>query len=150
MLLIANKKARHDYEINTTFMAGLVLSGGEVKSLRNKHGSLSGSFVKIVGDGAVLLNAQINPYQFADNRDYDPKRSRQLLLKKKQVYQIKDLLEQKSMTAVPLAIVLRGRFIKLEIGVGKGRKQFEKRAMLKKKAQARDIDRELKDSRRLR
>jgi len=145
MKLLINKKARYDYAISKTYQAGVVLSGAEVKSLRNKSGSLKGSHVKIVGGEAVLLGAQISPYKFADNTDYDPKRTRKLLLKKKQIFELVGLAEKKGWSVVPLSFELTGNKIKLNIGVGKGKKEYEKRAILKNKAIQRDIDRLVKD-----
>jgi SsrA-binding protein len=150
MLLIENKKARFEYEITTTYQAGVVLSGSEVKSLRNKSGSLSGSFVKVIGDEVFLLNAQITPYTFADNRDYDPKRTRKLLLHKKEIIQLMESQNQKGSVLVPLAITLEGNTIKVSLGVGRGKKQYEKRAQLKQRDVERDIRREVKEKVRLR
>lgn len=138
MAILVNKRATYDYEILNTVMAGIVLSGAETKSLRLQNGSLSGSFVQIVGGEAVLLNAQISPYKYADNRDYDPKRTRKLLLKKKEIYDLQAKLMQKGLTLVPLSVELVGRKMKLKIGVGRGKKQFEKRAKIKE----RDLRRE--------
>lgn len=149
MLLLLNKKARFDYQILHTYQAGVVLSGAEVKSLRNKSGSLTGSFVKILSNEAYLLNAQITPYKFADNRDYDPKRTRKLLLKKKELQQLLESSMQKGNTLVPLAFEVVGRNIKLNVGVGRGKKQFERRAELRKKDMDRDVARELKSKVRL-
>ena len=144
MLLIANRKARSEYAIDKTYTAGMVLTGPEVKSLRAKKGSLSGSYVKIIGNEAFLLNAQINPYDFADNREYEPKRTRKLLLNRREIEQLQSHLEQKGRTLVPLAINLVGRHIKLEVGVGRGLKQHEQRAKLKKRDLERDLAREMK------
>ena len=85
MLLLKNKKANLEYSIEKTYTAGVVLSGPEVKSLRNKSGSLNGSFIKNIGNELFLINAQISPYKFADNKEYDPKRTRKLLMKKKEI-----------------------------------------------------------------
>lgn len=150
MILVLNKRASHDFSIGQTLYAGLVLTGPEVKSLRLKHGSLQGSFVKIVGEEAFLLNAQINPYAYADNRDYQPKRTRKLLLKKREIFKLMEADSQKGNALVPLAIEAQGRQLKLKIGVGTGKKQHEKRAELKKKAIERDVSRELKEKIRLR
>ena len=140
-VLIENKRARFDYQIDQVFTAGIQLDGGEVKSLRLKQASLTGAFVKIMNDGsAVLLNAQITPYKFADNQDYDPKRTRPLLLKKNEIAKLQAGATQKGYTLVPLAFEVHGAFIKLKIGVGRGKKQFEKREQIKK----RDLDRESK------
>lgn len=144
MVLLVNKKATFEYEILQKFQAGVVLSGAEVKSLRHKSGSLAGSFVKIIGDEAYLLNAQISPYTFADNRDYDPKRTRKLLLKKKEIFQLLESSAQKGRTLVPLSFETVGRTIKLNFGVGRGKKLFEKRAQLREKDIAREVARDLK------
>jgi SsrA-binding protein len=142
--LLVNKKVRHEYAIEQTFSAGIVLSGAEVKSLRNKSGSLSGSFVKIIGGEAYLLNAQITPYKFADNREYEPKRTRKLLLNKKELAHLEAVQQQKGKTLVPLQLVIERNRIKLEFGVGRGLKQFEKKEKLKKRDQQREVARDLK------
>lgn len=144
MILLLNKKAGFEYEILRKFQAGVVLSGAEVKSLRNKSGSLTGSFVKIISGEAFLLNAQISPYKFADNRDFDPKRTRKLLLSKKEIIQLQEASQQKGNTLVPLSFELAGRHIKLNVGIGRGKKQFERRAELRKRAVERDVAREIK------
>ena len=138
MLLIKNKRASFDYEIGQKLTAGIVLTGAEVKSLRLKMGSLTGAYVQVVDGEAVLLNALINPYKFADNTDYDPKRTRQLLLHKKEIYHLAGEVASKHFTLVPLAIIAEGSKIKLEIGVGRGRRQYEKR----EKNRQRDLQRE--------
>lgn len=143
MILLENRKARHDYQIEDELVAGVQLTGPEVKSLRHKSGSLNGSYVRLVGGEAYLLGAQISPYQFADNRDYDPKRSRKLLLQKKELAQL-ETLQQQRRELVPLQFFLTGRRIKLKLGIGRGLKQYEKRQKLKEKAQVRDARRELR------
>jgi SsrA-binding protein len=150
MVLLENKKARLEYEVLQTYSAGIVLSGGEVKSLRYKSGSLTGSYVKVVGGEVVLLNAQITPYKFADNRDYDPKQTRKLLLKKKEIETLAEAIEIKGHTLVPLSFELVGRVIKLKFGIARGKKQYERRSELKKKAIQRDIEREVRDKVRIR
>jgi SsrA-binding protein len=147
--LVTNSKAHHEYTISETLSAGMVLTGAEAKSLRLKHGSLTGSFVKVVGREVYLLNAQINPYAYADNSEYDPKRSRKLLLTHKEIIKLLTQQEQKGMVAVPLSVEAMGRFIKLKIGIGRGKKQYERRAELKRKDQERDIRREVKEHIRL-
>lgn len=143
-MLIQNKKARYEFEISKKLTAGVVLAGHEVKSLRLKHGSLSGSFVKVLGNEVFLVNAQINPYSFADTSDYDPKRTRKLLLKKKEMYSLKEAASQKGWALVPLHFFLHKKRIKLEIGIGRGKKEYEKRTLLKERAIKRETDRELK------
>lgn len=146
MQLVINKKARHEYAIEQTYTAGLLLTGQEVKSLRLKHGSLSGSYVKVIGGDVVLLNAQINPYAYAITDDYDPKRTRKLLLKKKEILELNELQTNKKRALVPLSIEAKGRYIKLNIGVGRGLKQFDKRQKIKERDQKRDMQRQLKKS----
>lgn len=145
MKLIINKKANFDYVIAKTFQAGVVLTGPEVKSLRQKSGSLTGAYVKPVGGEVFLLGAQISPYRFAQNQDYDPKRTRKLLLRKREIAGLLGDLERKGLTLVPLSFELVHNQIKLNIGLGKGKREYEKRATLKKKAVQKDIDRHIKD-----
>ena len=144
MLLVVNKKARHDYQIEDTLLAGIALTGPEVKSLRLKQASLKGAFVRLIKGEAWLIDAQISPYKFADNSDYDPKRMRKLLLKKKELGRLAGLKEQGGRTIVPLAFKLVNNRIKLEIGVGRGLKKHEKREQLKKRADRREAQRWLK------
>ena len=137
--LVNNKRAKFDYTIEKEAIAGLVLTGAEVKSLRLKQASLSGAYVQILADGTpILLGAQITPYKFADNRDYDPKRTRRLLLRKKEIENLRAEVKNKGYTLVPVEIFVEGAFIKLRVGLGRGKKQFEKRETIKK----RDLDRE--------
>lgn len=150
MVLLLNKRASHDYSFGQTLYAGLVLTGPEVKSLRLKHGSLQGSYVKIIGDEAFLLNAQINPYAYSDNREYDPKRTRKLLLRKKEIFKLMEASAEKGNALIPISVEALGRQVKLKIGVGRGKKQHEKRSELKKRAIERDVQREIKEKVRLR
>lgn len=138
--LIVNRRARYEYEILDTFTAGLVLQGGEVKMLRGKHGSLAGSYVRVVGNKAVLLNAQIPPYPYSRQEDYEPLRTREILIKKHEMLLLKQAQETKGRTLVPLAIGLEGRFLKVEIAVARGKNTRDRRETIKK----RDLDRELR------
>ncbi len=144
MLLVANKKARHDYQIEDTLLAGVVLTGSEVKSLRLKQASLKGAFVRLIKGEAWLVDAQISPYKFASNLEYDPKRMRKLLLTKKELGRLVGLKEQSGRTIVPLEFQLVGNKIKLKIGLGRGLKKHEKREKLKKRADRREAQRLLK------
>ena len=145
MVLVPNKKARAEYAISKTLTAGIVLSGAEVKSLRLKQGSLKGSYIKLVGGELFLINAHISPYKFADPRkDYDPVRSRKLLVTKRELTDIQAQQEQKNVVLVPLSIDAVGRHIKVQVGIGKGLKKYEKRERIKKRDQERDIAREMK------
>ncbi len=149
MVLLENRKARQDYEVLSTLMAGIVLTGGEVKSLRKKSGSFTGSYVKIIGNEAFLLNAQITPYKFSDNKDYDPKQTRKLLLRRKEITELQEQIAVKGFAIIPLTFELIENKIKLKIAVAKGKKEYEKRAALKKKAIERDVQQEIRGKVRL-
>ena len=144
MSLVVNRKAKSQYSIEDTFLAGLVLTGQEVKSLRLAHASLVGSFVKIINGEAFLINAQINPYVFADNSEYDAKRMRKLLLKKSELERLIVLTTQQKRVLVPLSIDLEHRRIKLKVGVGRGKKQYEQRETIKRRHQKREMAKEFK------
>ncbi|GIK84366.1 MAG: SsrA-binding protein [Patescibacteria group bacterium] len=147
MQLLKNKKATHEYAIEKTYTAGVVLSGPEVKSLRNQSGSLTGSFIKSFGDELVLINAQISPYKFANNAEYDPKRTRKLLLRKKEITALTTAITEKGRALVPLSFDLIGNKVKLTFGLGRGLKLHDKRAKMKERTIQRDIAREMKRGR---
>jgi SsrA-binding protein len=146
MLLVKNKKASFEYELGKKYQAGIVLSGAEVKSLRLKHASLNGSYIKAVGDELFLINAQINPYSFANNDDYDPKKTRKLLLKKKEIHSLVEASNQKGYAIVPLSFDLVKNKIKISLALGKGKKEFEKRDTIKKRDLKRELSRNIKNS----
>jgi SsrA-binding protein len=138
---IENKKAFFDYEILETFEAGLVLTGAEVKSVKGGRMSLEGSFVKIIGSEVYIVNAQIFPYPFARPEGYDPKRSRKLLLHKKQILHLKTKLTTAKLAIIPLECYNSDGFVKLKIAIAKGKKEFEKREKMKKRDEQRDVQR---------
>lgn len=138
---IKNKKAYFDYEILETYEAGILLSGAEVKSLRNNRATLDGSFVKLMGTQAYLISAHIYPYPFARQEEYDPKRTRKLLLHKKELIKLKQKIEADGLTVVPVSWYTKGPLVKLEIAVARGKKQFEKREKIKKRTEIRELDR---------
>lgn len=135
---ITNRKAYYDYEILEKFEAGIVLTGGEVKSLKEEKGSLQDSFVQIRDGEAFLVNAHINPYKFADNRNYDPKRTRKLLLHHKEIISLLSKIKQSNLTIVPVSWYTTGHTIKTELAIARGKKQYNKREAIKR----RDIERE--------
>lgn len=145
MSLLQNKKARFDYEIQETFEAGMELFGFEVKSLRAKKGSLEGSHITIRGDEAFVVGMTIPPFQEANTpKDYDPARNRKLLLTKKEIAHLAGLEKQRGLTIVPISVYNKSRKLKLEIGVARGKKKFDKRESIKKKDTKRDVEREVK------
>jgi len=139
---ILNRHAAHDYSIIDRFEAGVHLLGAEVKSLKGGHGSLEGSFVRLVGTEAYLVNAQIFPYVFARAEGYDPRRTRKLLLHKKEIISLKSKIEGSNLTLVPLSWYTQGPLIKLEVGLARGKKQYEKREAKKRADQKRELEQE--------
>ena len=145
--LLQNKKVRFNYDILETFEAGMELFGFEVKSLRKREGSLEGSHVTIRGNEAFLLGATIPPYQPKNTpADYDPARNRRLLLTKKEISKLRGLESQKGLTIVPISVYNKNRKLKLEIGVARGKKKYDKRQTIKASESKRHIDREIKRS----
>ncbi len=143
--LIKNKKIYLNYEILDNFDAGLELYGFEVKSIRNKQGSLEGSYVRVRGGEVFLVGANIPPYQQANTpKDYDAYRVRKLLITKKEITQITTAEKTRGLTLVPISIHTKGRNIKLYFGVARGKKKYDKREDLKKKDSRRDVEREMK------
>lgn len=138
---ITNPKVFHDYTILETFEAGIKLIGSEVKSVKGGRMSLDGSFVKIVGSEIYLVNAQIFLYPYARPEGYDIRRTRKLLLHKKEILSLKTKLASTSLTIVPIECYNTHGFVKLKIGLGKGKKEYEKREKIKKRDTERDIAR---------
>lgn len=142
---IVNRSVFHDYNILETFESGIHLLGAEVKSVKGARMSLDGAYVKIIGSEIYLVNAQIFPYPYARPEGYDPKRSRKLLLHKKEILSLKTKMSSSNLTLVPVECYIKSGFIKLKIGLAKGKKEYEKREKLKKRDMERDIQRELRE-----
>jgi SsrA-binding protein len=143
-VLAKNRRASFDYELTEHLVAGLVLTGDEVKSLKSGFGSLKGSFISLRDNEAYLTAAHITPYSKAsDKAGIDPTRNRKLLLHRRQI----DTLiahKQAGLSVVPTALLLAGSLIKIEIGVGRGKKRYDKRETMKRRDTERDIARQLK------
>ena len=136
-----NRKARFNYEILEKYEAGIELSGSEVKSIRGGQISLESAFVIVRWDEVFLINASIPPYQPKNQAgDYDPLRNRKILLTKKEIRELAGNEKNKSLTIVPISVYNKGRKIKVEIALVKGKKKYDKRETIKK----RDTDRELR------
>ena len=143
--LLQNKKVHFNYEILDQFDAGIELFGYEVKSLRNKRGSLEGSHVIVRGNEAFLVGTNIPPFQPKNApKNYDSRRTRKLLLTKKEIGELSGEEKQKGLTIVPISLYTKGRNIKLSLGVARGKKKYDKRETIKKKDTQRDVARELK------
>lgn len=143
-----NRKARHEYAIEDTMEAGLVLSGSEIKSIRAGQVSLQQAFVQIINGEAWLVGAHISGYAQASYADHDPTQRRKLLLHRRQLDKLWVAVRQKSYTIVPLRLLLRDGWAKLEIGVAKGKKQHDKRQALREADGKRAMDRAIAKARR--
>ena len=140
---ITNKKAFFDYQLQDRFEAGINLFGHEVKSIRLGKADLSGSFVRIVGSEAYLVNAKVFSYQPGQVDGYDDRRTRKLLLHKNEIIALKSKTEGANLSLVPVSLYLKHGFVKLEVALGKGKKKYEKRESVKKKDLQRDLERDL-------
>ncbi len=141
---IVNRRAKHDYEILDTLDAGVVLSGSEVKSIRAGRASLMGAFVKIRNNEAWLINMLITKYEHAGELKTDERRTRKLLLTSKQLLDWERRSSTKGMAIVPLEAFTKKGLVKISLGLGKGKREFEKREVIKKRDIQRDVERELR------
>jgi SsrA-binding protein len=140
---IVNRRARHDYELGDSLVVGLQLSGAETKSLRMGHGQLRGAYVTVKDGELYLLNAAVSPSSGIPISEQDQTRTRKLLAKKREIEALIEA-KQQGRTIVPLEMLTGGRFIKLRIAVGKGKKTYDKRQTLKKRDEDRRIRAALK------
>jgi SsrA-binding protein len=139
---ITNRKVFFDYLILDRFEAGIHLLGAEVKAARQGHIDLTGSFVQMRGSEAYLVNAKILPYKYARPEGYDERRSRKLLLHKKEIISLKGRTDGGSLTIVPISLYTSHNLIKVELAVGKSKKKFDKRQAIKKRDSQRTLEEE--------
>ena len=144
-----NKKARHDYFIEQTIEAGVVLSGTEVKSLRQGRSNLKDSYAAIDNGEAYIYSMHISPYEQGNIFNKDPERDRKLLLHKSEINKLTGLIQQKGLTIVPLRVYFRRGRVKIELGIARGKKLYDKRGDIADRDAKREIDRRLKESSRL-
>ncbi len=140
---ITNRKAFFDYQLQDRFEAGINLFGHEVKSVRLGKADLNGSFVRVIGSEAYLVNAKIFAYQPGQIEGYDDRRTRKLLLHKKEIIALKTKTDGANLSVVPVSLYLKHGFVKLELALGKGKKKYEKRESIKKRDIKRRLDQEL-------
>lgn len=143
-LLATNKKARHDYFIEDTYEAGIALTGTEVKSMRSSRTNIRDAYVQIRGAEAFVYNMHISPYEKGNIFNTDPLRTRKLLLHKREIAKLLGLTTQKGYTLTILSVYLKRGRVKLELGLARGKKLYDKRQDLKEKAVRKDIERRLK------
>jgi len=141
---VINRCAKRDYFLLDRVEAGIVLTGAEVKSVKENKIKLEESFVRLMEDGAYLVNAHIHPYQFARTENYQPHRTRRLLLHKKELLGLAKKIEGKNLTLVPVKCYTRKGKIKLEIAIARGKKKWDKRETLRRKDLEREMERELR------
>jgi SsrA-binding protein len=140
-----NRKARHDYDIEETYEAGIVLTGSEIKSVRAGRVNLRGSFARIHNDELYLYDSHISPYEQSGTYfNHEPTRPRKLLMHRREISRLDGLIRQKGLTIVPLKVYFKGRRAKVEIGVARGKKNYDKREDIAKRDAQRDIERVMK------
>jgi SsrA-binding protein len=141
--VVSNRKARHDYELLERFEAGIVLTGGEVKSLRGGRGSLAEAYARVRGNEVWLEGMHIPPYEQAmDKRTYDPIRPRKLLLHRKEIERLIGKTAERGLALVPLRVYLSHGMMKMELALGRGKRSFEKRQAIAEREHQREMLRE--------
>ncbi|MHC1699028.1 MAG: SsrA-binding protein SmpB [Geobacteraceae bacterium] len=143
-LICNNKKAYHNYFIEEKFEAGMVLTGTEIKSLRMGNANLNDSFAIVRNGEAFLNNLHISPYDFGNRENHDPDRMRKLLLHKKEIAKLFGKIREQGYSVVPLRLYFKKGLAKVEIGLAKGKKLYDKREVMKEKDQKRDMAQALK------
>lgn len=140
-----NRKAWHDYFVDETYEAGLVLTGTEVKSLRLGHANLRDSYAAIEGGEVFLYNAHISPFEQANRFNHDPLRKRKLLLHKQEILKLFGRVREKGYTLVALKLYFKKGRAKVELGLARGKKQYDKRQDIAERDAKRDMERSLRD-----
>ncbi|OGF67427.1 MAG: SsrA-binding protein [Candidatus Fischerbacteria bacterium RBG_13_37_8] len=143
-IIATNKKAYHDYEVVETFEAGIVLQGSEVKSIRRGSISLKEGYVKIKNGELILTKCNVSPYSASSFFSHEPLRDRKLLMHKREIMRLQGKVQEKGLTIVPLKVYFKKGNIKIEIGLVRGKKQYDKRAEARKKTIEREIQTALK------
>jgi SsrA-binding protein len=138
---VRNAKAGRDYFIQDRFEAGIALHGTEVKSIRSGHAQISDAFARVEKGEVWLLNAHIDPYEYGSTNNHDARRQRKLLLNRSEIRKISQALEAGGRVLVPLRMYFKDALVKVEVALGTGKKQFDKREDLKKRAELRDRER---------
>ncbi len=143
-VLATNRSAYHDYFIDETVEAGIVLTGSEIKSVRASQMNLKESYALVRNGQAWLIGAHISPYDPSSRDNHDPRRERRLLLHRREIARLVDKIKQKGYTLVPTRVYLKNNRAKLELGLARGKKQYDKREAIAKRDSAREIQRAVK------
>jgi SsrA-binding protein len=139
-LVARNRRARFDFAIEESYEAGIVLTGSEVKSLREGHASLNEAFARVEREEVFLDNLHIPPYEPGEKRGYDPRRTRKLLLHRREIRRLIGKTAERGLTLVPIRLYFKNGLAKVEIGLGKGKAKYEKRQALREKEHDREIE----------
>ena len=142
--ICVNRQARHNYFIDETYEAGLVLVGSEVKSLRDGKANLADSYARIQKGEAFLINTHVSPYPGANQFNHDPTRTRKLLLHRREIERLTGKTKEKGLTLIPLRLYFKDGKAKVELGLARGKKLYDKRETLKRKMAQREVERSLK------
>jgi SsrA-binding protein len=143
-IVATNRRARHDFDIQEKFEAGIVLTGSEVKSLRQGRASLAEAFARVRGREVWIENMHIPPYEAGEKRGYDPKRTRKLLLHRGEIERLIGKTQERGLTLVPLRVYFTHGLAKVEIGLGRGKREYEKRRDLAAREARREMDQALR------
>jgi SsrA-binding protein len=142
--ICVNRQARHNYFIDETYEAGLVLLGSEVKSLRDGKANLTDSYAQIRNGEAFLVNTHISPYAGANRFNHEPTRTRKLLLHSREIERLTGKTKERGLTLIPLKLYFKGGRVKVELGLARGKKLYDKRETLKRKMAEREVERSIK------
>jgi SsrA-binding protein len=148
--IAVNRRAFHDYAIDERFEAGLVLTGSEVKSLRDNRANLKDAYARFFGDELFLVGSHISPYGPSSQFGHDPVRTRKLLLHRSEIEKLRAKLLERGLTLVPLRLYWSKGRAKAELGLGRGKKLFDKRASIRERMERREVDRAMAAGRRRR
>jgi len=140
-----NRKARHDYHIEEVYEAGIALTGTEIKSVRASRVQLKDSFARVENGEVLLYNMHISPYEQGNRFNHQPERTRKLLLHRREILKLRNLVREKGYSLVPLSIYLKGGWAKVELALVKGKKIYDKREDMKKRDAAREVERALRE-----
>lgn len=143
-IVAANRRALHDYFIDERFEAGIVLTGTEIKSIREGRINLREGYARITGDEAWLLNVHIAPYEHGNRYNHEPLRERKLLLHRNEISSLVAKVRQRGYTMVPLSVYLKHGKAKIELGLARGKREYDKRESISRREAQRDIDRALR------
>ncbi|HPP38785.1 MAG TPA: SsrA-binding protein SmpB [Candidatus Kapabacteria bacterium] len=143
-IIANNRKARHDFIVLQSIECGIVLSGTEVKSLRQSKCSLQEAYATFQGEDLYLVNFHIAPYEHGNRENHEPKRPRKLLIHKREAFKLKSAVAEKGVTLIPLSIYFSGHLVKVEIGLCRSKKKYDKRETTKKRETEREIQRKYK------